>query len=519
MSSDSKNFSKYIDSLEDLVVSSRPAGDFPVSSVTNNSKTVSPCSIFAAIRGSGKDGHDFIEAAINSGAKAVIYSRELPVFHDGINYIKVSDPYSAYARLVECHYDFPARKLKIIGVTGTNGKTSSVYLLNSILRAAGFKCGTITTVSYEWPGYSRPAARTTPEAAEIQKLFSDMLENGCSHVIMEASSHALHQNRTGTAKFAAAIFTNLTGDHLDYHKDMASYYKAKKMLFENHLYTDGTAVINIDDPYGLQLAGSLKNVNCISFGKDSKSSGIIQIIKISARGTVFELKLKDYCFKITSPLIGEHNAYNISGVAILAYSLGISPDIIQATLNQPINIPGRLEAFHTDSGVSVFVDYAHTDDALMRVLEALNKLKEKRIICVFGCGGDRDRTKRPRMGAISANFADRTIITSDNPRTENPMSIIEEIKYGVPKTSNFTVIPDRHEAIKQAIVEANPGDIVLIAGKGHENYQEINGIQYHFDDCEEVGKFLNIQYPTWSSKAATNFVTTEHTEYPMMKVR
>jgi UDP-N-acetylmuramoyl-L-alanyl-D-glutamate--2,6-diaminopimelate ligase len=273
---------------------------------------------------------------------------------------------------------------------------------------------------------------------------------------------------------------------------MRSYFKAKKRLFENHLTSDGTAVINIDDPYGQQLAGSLKNVNCVAFGKDLRSNGVIKISSISARGTVFELKLKDYCFQISSPLIGEHNAYNISGVALLAYSLGISPDIIQSALNQPIDIPGRLEAFHTGSGVSVFVDYAHTDDALMRVLEALAKLKEKRIICVFGCGGDRDRTKRPRMGEISANFADRTIITSDNPRMENPMTIIEEIKYGIPKTADFAVVPDRREAIKQAINEADPGDIVLIAGKGHEDYQEINGIKYPFDDRKEVRRLQRL---------------------------
>jgi UDP-N-acetylmuramoyl-L-alanyl-D-glutamate--2,6-diaminopimelate ligase len=491
MTSDRKNFSQYIDSLEDLVVSSRSSGDFAVSSVTNNSKNVSLSSIFVAISGSGKDGHDFIGAAIDSGAKAIIHSRDIPSFRDGINYIRVSDPYPAYARLVECHYDFPTKKLKLIGVTGTNGKTSSVYLLNSVLSAAGLKCGMITTVSHGWPGYSMPAERTTPEASEIQKIFSDMLKNGCSHVIMEASSHALHQNRIGTAKFAAAIFTNLTGDHLDYHKDMSSYFKAKKRLFENHLTSDGTAVINIDDPYGQQLAGSLKNVNCVTFGKDPRSNGVIKIVGISARGTAFELKLKDYCFNISSPLIGEHNAYNISGVALLAYNLGISPDIIQSALGQPIEIPGRLEAFHSDSGASVFVDYAHTDDALLRVLEALTKLKEKRIICVFGCGGDRDRTKRPRMGEVSAIFADRTIITSDNPRTENPMTIIEEIKYGIPKTANFAVVPDRREAIKQAINEAEPGDIVLIAGKGHEDYQEINGIKYPFDDREEVRKLLN----------------------------
>jgi len=491
MTSDNKNFSKYIDSLEELVVSSRPACDFSVSSVTNNSKNASPFSIFAAIRGSGKDGHDFIESAIDSGAKAVIHSRDLPSFRNGVNYIKVSDTYSAYARLVECYYDFPARKLKIIGVTGTNGKTSSVYLLNSVLGAAGLKCGMITTVCYDWPGYSRAATRTTPEAAEIQKLFSDMLENGCRHVIMEASSHALHQNRTGTAKFSAAIFTNLTGDHLDYHNDMESYFKAKKALFENHLNPDGTAVINIDDPYGLRLAGCLKSVNCITFGKNGSGNGVMEIIKISAHGTVFKLKLKDCCFRISSPLIGEHNAYNISGVALLAYSLGISPEIIQSALEQPVNIPGRLEAFHAGNGVSVFVDYAHTDDALLRVLEALNKLKERRIICVFGCGGDRDRTKRPRMGAISAKFADRTIITSDNPRTEDPLNIIGEIKYGIPKTADFAVIPDRREAIKKAINEAQPGDIVLIAGKGHEDYQEINGIKHPFDDREEVRRFLN----------------------------
>jgi len=486
-----KYFSEYIDSLEQLVVASRPAGDFPVSGISNNSRKIQPSSVFVAIQGTGKDGHEFIDSAIDSGARAIIHSKDVPAYRNGVGYIKVSDSYSAYARLVECFHDFPSRMMKILGITGTNGKTSSVYLLRSILDAAGFKSGIVTTVCYEWPGHSEAAARTTPEASEIQRIFSNIHSAGCSHVIMEASSHALDQNRIGTVKFAGAIFTNLTGDHLDYHKDMESYFTAKKILFENHMTVDGVAVVNADDPFGRRLAALTKNANCIRFGKDINNDAVMKMRRITQRGTEFDLSLDGRTFHISSPLIGEHNAYNISGVAILAYKLGITPEIIQSALEKPIGIPGRLEAFHTKDNVSVFVDYAHSDDALQRVLEALLRLKEKRIICVFGCGGDRDKTKRPRMGAVSAKFADRTIVTSDNPRSEKPEDIISEIVKGIPSSANFAAVPDRGEAIRQAIGEAQPGDIVLIAGKGHEDYQEINGVQHHFDDREEVRRILN----------------------------
>ncbi len=484
-----KYFSEYIDSLEDILLSSRPSKDFTVSLVTNNSKKVVPSSVFVAIRGSGRDGHDFIESAIDSGAGAVIHSSDIQSYRNGIGYIKVSDTYSAYARLVECHFDYPSRKMKLLAVTGTNGKTSTVYLLKAILEASGQKCGMITTVCHEWPGHSEVSSRTTPEASEIQNLFSEMYNSGCSNVIMEASSHSLDQNRIGNAKFAGAIFTNLTGDHLDYHKDMESYYKAKKLLFENHLSTDGIAVINTDDTYGRRLAFELSSPSCIRFGKEN-SDAKIKIKKISPAGTEFDLVMEGHSFSINSPLIGEHNAYNISGAAILAYKLGVNPDTIHSVLEKPISIPGRLEAFHTRDNVSIFVDYAHTDDALQRVLEALTKLKEKRIICVFGCGGDRDRTKRPRMGAVSAKFADRTIVTSDNPRSEAPEAIIAEIVKGISTSADFSAVPDRREAIGQAVKEARPGDIVLIAGKGHEDYQEIKGIQHHFDDREEVRRLI-----------------------------
>ncbi len=484
-----KNFSEYIDILEELVVSSRPAGDFPVSLITNDSRNSIPSSVFIAIQGSGRDGHDFIDAAVAAGAKAVIYGKEISSYKNGISYIKVSDPYSAYARLVEAFYDYPSRRMKILGVTGTNGKTSSVYLLNELLCSAGLKCGLITTVCYGWPGHSEPAARTTPEASDIQSLFSRMLEAGCSHVAMEVSSHALHQNRIGSAKFSGTIFTNLTGDHLDYHKTMDFYYDAKKILFEDHLAVDAIAAINNDDPYGKRLFADLRSANCVRFGKDN-AEAVINIGKISPTGTDFTLSFEGKVFKISSPLIGEHNAYNITGAAIIAYKLGISPEIIQSTLGKPISIPGRLEAFHTKNDVSIFVDFAHSDDALQRVLEALRKLNGKRIICLFGCGGDRDRTKRPRMGTVSAKLADRTIVTSDNPRSENPEDIIADIIKGIPPSANFAAVPDRREAIKQAISEAEPGDIVLLAGKGHEDYQEIKGVRHHFDDCEEVRKII-----------------------------
>lgn len=481
-----KSLSQYLNSINNLIISKKIVKDIQVSLVTNHSAMVKKFSIFVAIPGSEHDGHDYIKDAISTGAAAIVYNKELPEYHPGINYIKVEDPYLAHACLVEFMFDFPSKKLKLVGVTGTNGKTSSVYLLDSVLNQNNFICGKITTVSQTYPGKSIPSSRTTPEAHDIQKLLSEMRENGCTHVIMEVSSHALDQRRIGTMKFSGALFTNLTGDHLDYHKNMESYFQAKKLLFEKNLTTDAAISINYDDQYGKRLFSELSGKNCISYGKNRNCDCIIKHADISRNGTNLELEVFGEKIEIQSVLIGEYNVHNIAGVVSIAYALGIPVNIICSALEKPVNIPGRLEAFDTNNGISIFVDYAHTDDALENVSKTLRCLTSKKLFVLFGCGGHRDKTKRPRMGNAAAKFADTIILTNDNPRNEDPVEIIKEIVSGIPPDSNFKIIPDRHEAIKEAVSNAKPGDIVLIAGKGHEKYQEIKGKFFPFDDSQEV---------------------------------
>lgn len=481
-----KPLSQYLDSINTLIISKRIVKDVPIALVANHSAIVKKSSIFVAIPGSNHDGHDYIKNAVRAGAAAIVHNKELPEYHPDINYIKVEDSYLAYACLVEFMFAFPSEKLKLIGVTGTNGKTSSVYLLSSILNQNNFICGKITTVSQTYPGNSIPASRTTPEAYDIQRLFLEMRKNGCTHVIMEVSSHALAQERIGNTKLCGALFTNLTGDHLDYHKNMESYFQAKKLLFEKHLTADAVISINYDDQYGMRLFSELSGKNRITYGKNRNCDCIIKHARILRNGTTLELELFGKKIKIQSPLIGNYNVYNIAGVVSIAYTLGIPLNIICSALEKPVNIPGRLEAFETNNGIMIFVDYAHTDDALENVLKTLRDLTDKKLFVLFGCGGNRDKSKRPRMGAAAAKFADKIILTNDNPRNEDPVTILKEIASGIPSDSDLKTIPDRHEAIKEAISNAEPGDIVLLAGKGHEKYQEIKDKFFPFDDKQEV---------------------------------
>jgi UDP-N-acetylmuramoyl-L-alanyl-D-glutamate--2,6-diaminopimelate ligase len=458
-----------------------------IDEVVNHSKQVATGTVFVAIPGSQVDGHSFIPQAVAAGAAAVVYTQADRPPPASVASFLVRDAYAAYAMLVECRFGCPTRDLTLIGVTGTNGKTSTVYLLHAILSEAGHPCGKITTVSQTWPGHAIPSSRTTPEAWEIQNLFTDMRGAGCSHVVMEVSSHALDQHRTGSAKFAGALFTNLTGDHLDYHGTMEDYFAAKRLLFAQHLAPDAALAIHLDDPYGRRLAAEFDGAHTFTFGEDPACRCRIKAMHFDPLGTELKLSLDGHALTLRSGLIGRHNALNLAGAAALAHGLGISHGIIRRALARPIAIPGRLEAFHTAEGVSVFVDYAHTDDALAHVLQTLRGLGAGgRIIVVFGCGGDRDRSKRPRMGAVAAKRADRVILTSDNPRTENPMAILCDIQTGIPDGVEYRAVADRRAAIRTAIAEAQPGDLVLVAGKGHENHQEVNGEKLPFDDREEV---------------------------------
>ncbi len=470
-----------------------PAGAaaIAVADVSNNSKPKSCPWLFCAVPGAKRDGHDFAKDAVSNGAVALVASRDVEGLPEGFPVLRVEDPHMAWSLVCETHFGNPGKSLSLAAITGTNGKTTSVYILKHLIEGCeGLRCGLVSTVVYDSCGEEPvEASHTTPDAYALQSLLAKMLANGCTHAAMELSSHGLHQRRAGSLKFKAAIFSNLTGDHLDYHLDMESYYQAKKLLFTGCLALDGTAIINVDDPYGSRLRKELSKLlppeRIVACSKAlSKAECLIKSMKLSDSHSDIELSILGRSFKFRSHLIGEHNAYNVAGAAAAAVCLGADPKIVEARLSERICVPGRLERFILPSGALAFVDYAHTDDALFRVLSALRPLCKGKLICVFGCGGDRDATKRPRMGAVAAKFSELAVVTSDNPRSEDPLEIIAQIRKGIPRGCRSLELPDRREAIEKAVSEAVRGDIVLVAGKGHESYQEAKGVRIHSDDRE-----------------------------------
>ncbi len=483
-----KNWKSYVEILSNLVIKENFVADFPVHNVTSDSRKVLPHTVFTAIKGSQSDGHNYIEAATKAGAGAIIVSDEAAMTTD-FNCLLVKDSYAVHALMSEHFFDYPASKMNMAGITGTNGKTTIAFLLHHIISKCGHKCGLLSTIKYDTGKDISSASRTTPEANEMQRMFAEMVDNGCQYAVMEVSSHGLDQQRIADTKFMASVFTNLTGDHLDYHGDMENYYQAKKLLFTQ--YTSGTAVINTDDPYGHRLAEELKNtVKVLTFGHNDSANVHITDISLSSSGVEFELTCNKEFYRVNSPLPGVHNISNLTAALSAADVLGIPFKNAIESIEASFRVPGRLEHYPSSNGFDVYVDYAHTDDALTNVLSALKPLCSGFLTVVFGCGGERDRTKRARMGAAAALLADKLIITSDNPRSEDPGKIIEEIVAGIPDLNDYQTEPDRKTAINLALSEAGPGDIVLIAGKGHENYQEINGQFLHFDDAEIVRSIL-----------------------------
>ncbi|MFA6714186.1 MAG: UDP-N-acetylmuramoyl-L-alanyl-D-glutamate--2,6-diaminopimelate ligase [Victivallales bacterium] len=477
-----KTINDYVNHLNDLLRGKIVPGDAIVSRVTCDSRQVSSGSLFCAIKGSLSDGHDFIKAAVSKGAVAIVHSYDPDEYATGISYLKVKEPYLAYAMACELFFDCPAERLRLHGITGTNGKTTTAFLLQHVLTASGLNTGLISTVECRDGGKVIPSAHTTPEASELHGLFRRIADNNCSDAVMEVSSHGLDQFRPGSAKFHTAVFTNLTGDHLDYHGDMGKYFAAKKNLFSHYLAPGGNAIVNIDDECGKMLAAALKNKHVTRYGQGRNADCRIINLKTGTSGTGFEIEFKGRRFKINSPLIGEYNAYNNCAAFAAAVFAGIDATAVADILSREIKVPGRLECFRDARGVTYFVDYAHTDDALRNVLRNLRIIAPARIITVFGCGGNRDRSKRPRMAAAAAEYSDLLIITSDNPRREDPMAIISEIKAGIPAGTEFYIEPDRAEAIRFASEAAQKDDIVLVAGKGHETYQDIKGRLFDFDD-------------------------------------
>ncbi|OQA84100.1 MAG: UDP-N-acetylmuramoyl-L-alanyl-D-glutamate--2,6-diaminopimelate ligase [Lentisphaerae bacterium ADurb.Bin242] len=478
----------YLLPLRELILSFQGDETLPVSAVTNNSAEVVPGSIFCAIRGAKTDGHRFLPDACRKGACAVVVSEKDAEIPEGVAVIRVSDSYRAWGLLCETFFMEPAKNMDVFAVTGTNGKTSIAFMLRRIFREAfPGHCGLLSTVEYDTGADCEEAARTTPDAFAFQRLFAEMRQNRCRRAVIEASSHGLHQRRTGSLKFAGAVFTNLTGDHLDYHETMEAYFQAKKSLFSEMLRPVAPAVVNADDPWGKRLLSELDGDRLygVSLRNDPQARIPVSEIELSSGGVRFTLGTGRTSLHLKSVLIGEHNVCNLALAASLALASGVDGALLEKVLASPdIAPPGRLEPFDFPDGIRAFVDYAHTDDALFRVLSAVRAFAPARVITVFGCGGDRDRTKRPRMAAVVSKLSDFSVITSDNPRTENPLAILREIEAGILPPARYEVEPDRREAIRKAVSAARPGDLVLIAGKGHENYQEINGVKHPFDDRE-----------------------------------
>ncbi|MBS3734976.1 MAG: UDP-N-acetylmuramoyl-L-alanyl-D-glutamate--2,6-diaminopimelate ligase [Phycisphaerae bacterium] len=456
-------------------------GEADVTDVQIDSRRCGAGSCFVAVRGAQHDGHDYVAGAVDAGCSAVVCENARAVNTD-VPHATVDDTRNAAGRLAQAIRGWPARRLTAAAVTGTNGKTTVAQLIRAVLTRAGRSAGLLGTIRYETPHGTRPAATTTPGPIALAELTAEMTGAGCTHLVMEVSSHALDQRRTAGLAFVVGVFTNLSGDHLDYHGTMGAYVAAKRRLFEG-LAPEARAIINRDDPAGETMAAATR-AEVLWFGLSPASDVWARIERLDASGSRFALCYDDREVPVTTPLIGRHNVLNCVAAGAAGLALGIELDVVAEGLACVQRVPGRLQRVAADAGFQVFVDYAHTDDALKNVLTALKPLEHRRLILVFGCGGDRDRAKRPRMARIAQELADRMFITSDNPRSESPQAIIDEIVAGLDESgrARTTIEPDRRAAISGAIDEAEPGDIVLIAGKGHETYQDLGSHRVDFDD-------------------------------------
>jgi UDP-N-acetylmuramoyl-L-alanyl-D-glutamate--2,6-diaminopimelate ligase len=459
--------------------------DREVTGIVYDSRRVTPGMVFVAIPGVHVDGHDFINTAIDRGASAIICERN-GFSSPRATKIKVADVREALARAAASYYQHPSTKLQVIGVTGTNGKTTVAFMVKEVLEAAGIKTGLLGTVHYEIGDRVIPAARTTPEAVEVQQMMAQMLTSGCKACVMEVSSHALEQKRVAGVEFDVAIFTNLTQDHLDYHGTMENYLAAKQKLFTKTVNGSkrGAVVINIDDASGGRLAQHSDVAVKLTYGIRGAASVRATKVQLGPDASQFTIETREKSFTCKLPLIGRHNIYNALAATGASLALDIDTAKIQSALNKMHPVPGRLESVSRGQPFAVFVDYAHTDDALHNVLTTLREITKGRLLLLFGCGGNRDTGKRLKMGRVAAEEADFTFITSDNPRNEPPEKITAQIEEGFcsVKTRDYAIELDRKRAITEIISSAKAGDTVLLAGKGHETYQEFEGTVVPFDD-------------------------------------
>ena len=435
-----------------------------VSSLEFDSRRVTPGALFFATRGTQADGHAFIEAAVGAGAVAVVCETMPARLAEGVAYLRVADSSVALGCMASAFYGDPSRSLRLVGVTGTNGKTTTATLLYRLFRSLGYKVGLISTVTYCIDSERRESTHTTPDSVRLNRMMAEMVDRGCEYCFMEVSSHSLVQHRTEGLHFAGAVFTNITHDHLDYHHTFAEYIRAKKMLF---------------DALGKEaFALTMADFRC-------------RVVEMLLDGMQLDLDGREVWVKF----LGRFNAYNLTAVYATALLLGADRDEVLRTLSGLGPVDGRFESIRSHDGVTAIVDYAHTPDALQNVIDTIDEIKgkDRKLYVVVGCGGNRDRTKRPEMARIAADGADLAVLTSDNPRKEEPEAILAEMKAGLDASSRYLCIADRREAIKAAVALARPGDIVLVAGKGHETYQDVGGVKHHFDDREEVRRAMGLE--------------------------
>lgn len=462
-----------------------------INNLQYNSKNVTEGDVFFCIKGFKTDGHNYAESAVNKGARVIVCEDDICINSEkDFSIIKVKDSRKALALSASNFYDNPSKKFKIIGITGTNGKTTTTYMIKSILEEAGYKVGLIGTIANYIGDKKIKTERTTPESLELQKLFSDMAKEKVDYCVMEVSSHSLSLDRVYGVNFDYGIFTNLTQDHLDFHKTFENYYNAKLKLFKSSKFI----AVNMDDNYGKRILSDvnfIKDINKFTYSIKDNSELKAYNIKIHSKGIDFSVYYKNNLYNIELGIPGRYNIYNALSAISICLNEGINEDYIIKGLKK-VTVPGRCEIVtkSMDLGYDIILDYAHTPDGLSNILDTAREFTEGRLISVYGCGGDRDALKRPIMGKIGSELSDIAIVTSDNPRTEEPGAIISDIVKGIEK-ENYIVIENRKEAIKEAIFMAKKGDVIVIAGKGHENYQILKDEVIHFDEREVINEILS----------------------------
>ncbi len=491
-----KSLREVISLLPDVSVSG--SEDILISDIQHDSRKVTAGCLFVCIEGGKVDGHAFLRQAKERGAVAALVQKEIADPPEDLVLVKVSDTREAVKEIAPFFFDYPSRKLRVIGITGTNGKTTTTYLLKSILQRAGYQVGIIGTIQNMIGERIIPADNTTPDVIDLQRLLAEMTEGGMDYAVMEVSSHALALDRVAGCEFDLAVFTNMTQDHLDFHQTFANYLVAKQRLFALLQEGEGkktgkTAIVNLDDPAGAEMAKAA-SVNTLSYAIRQQADFMAVSAEVEAKGTRFVLKWPQGEEAMQLKITGFFNVYNVLGTIAAASAEGIDLPTIKAALQEFVSVPGRFELVDGGQDFSVIVDYAHTPDGLENILQTAKQIAKQRIIVVFGCGGDRDRTKRPIMGGIAARYGDVVIATSDNPRTEDPKAILQEIEVGIKENLRagklYEKIEDRRQAIGRAIGLARTDDLVVIAGKGHEDYQILNTGKIHFDDKEVALEWL-----------------------------